>query len=178
MSGGKRRIPVNAITIPYWLHAFSTTWSSRTEPPGCATVFHAPLLSWPCQYCPQRGRRRRIPGPRLSVVNPARLSFSSAVNHREAFTLKVFSHLPSASTSMYHLPYTHQWHCPCPAALLMLSTKEGSLPGEPGTNADCPPCCLARRVQCTLDCCPAPIPMACPPFTPSIRNLDWCVFQG
>ena len=82
------------------MNVVSMTLSSRIEPPGSATYF-TPLLCARSILSPN-GKNASDPSA-TSVFLSSHARFSSAVN-TGGFTLKIFSHAPSASTSMYSSP--------------------------------------------------------------------------
>ena len=90
---------MNDISIPYLSHV-SITLSSRIDPPGCAMYF-TPLLCARSILSPN-GKKASEPNA-TSVSLSSHALYSSLVN-TSGFTLKVFSHTPSASTSMYSSP--------------------------------------------------------------------------
>ena len=119
----------------------------------------------------ENGKNASEPSVTSAILSSHAL-FSSLVN-TSGFSLKIFSHAPSASTSIYSSPiYTS-------IALSLSARRIPSINGRFITFGHCLSHQLsafwpARRVQCTRDCCPAPIPIACPSFTKH-TELD-CVY--
>ena len=89
-------MPVNAIVMPY-LFAVSITLSSRMEPPGC-TMYSTPDLRARSTLSPNG---KNASEPTVTPVFLAIHSFFYSAVSTSGFTLKVFCHTPSASTSSY-----------------------------------------------------------------------------
>ena len=143
-----------------YLLQVSITLSSRIDPPGSA-IYVTPLLCARSMLSPN-GKNASDPS-----ATPVSLSshalFSSLVN-TSGFSVKIFSQVPSASTSIYSSPIYRS------IALSRSARLIPSLNGRASTFGHClshqlSAFCPARRVQWIRDCCPAPIPIACPSFT-------------
>ena len=87
-------MPVNASAMLYLLQV-AITWSSRIEPPGSA-IYCTPLL---CARSMLSPNGKNASEPRQTSVFCASHSFCSSLVNTSGFTLKVFCHTPSASTS-------------------------------------------------------------------------------
>ena len=147
-----------------YLSQHSMTASSRTEPPGCAMYF-TPLLV--CSFDVIGKWEERI-GAKCYIFacwsNHALLFFSC--KYRQVLPVKYVCHTPICQhIHRIHHRCKHQWHCLCSARSNAVLQTAGQAPGETVAASQLSAFCPASLVQWIRDCCPAPIPIACPPFT-------------